>query len=87
MMQDSEHDALENDRSNDGTTQDDLVETTTTQDEPVGTKTITETIADNGSKPEDDLYTAVSIEEDIDRLSNRWILDPGSNTYVINTKD
>jgi hypothetical protein len=30
---------------------------------------------------------AVSIEEDIDKLSNRWILDPGSNTHVINTED
>jgi hypothetical protein len=29
----------------------------------------------------------VSIEEGIDKLSNRWILDPGSNTYAINTED
>jgi hypothetical protein len=76
-IQDSEHDALEDERSNDDTTQHDLVDT----------NTITKTIADDGSKPEDDLYTAVSIEEDIDKLSNRWILDPGSNTHVINTKD
>ena len=29
----------------------------------------------------------MSIEEGIDKLSNRCILDPGSNTYVINTED
>ena len=44
-------------------------------------------IADNSLKIEDNLYTVVSIEEDINKLSNRWILDPSSNTYVINTKD
>jgi hypothetical protein len=77
MIQDSEHDALEDERSNDNTTQDNLVDT----------KTITKTIADDGSKPEDDLDTAVRIEENIDKLSNRWILDPGSNTHVINTED
>ena len=44
-------------------------------------------IADNSSKLEDNLYIAVSIEEDINKLSNRQILNPRSNTYVINTKD
>jgi hypothetical protein len=72
-IQDSEHDTLEDNRSNNDTTQDDLVDTNS--------------IADDGSKPEGDLYTAVSIEEDIDKLSNRWILDPGSNTHVINTEE
>jgi hypothetical protein len=80
-IQDSEHDALEDERSNDDTTQDDLVDMNTI------TNPITNTIADDGAKPEDDLYTAVSIEEDIDKLSNRWILNPGSNTHVINTED
>ncbi|KAI2476690.1 hypothetical protein Ptr902_12037 [Pyrenophora tritici-repentis] len=47
----------------------------------------TNTIADDGLKPKGNLYTAVSIEEDINKLSNRWILDPGSNTHVINTKE
>jgi hypothetical protein len=47
----------------------------------------TTTIADDNLKPEDNLYTAVSMEEDIDKLSNRWIVDPGSNTHVINTED
>ena len=28
----------------------------------------------------------MSLEEDIDKLSNRWILDPGSNTHVVNTE-
>jgi hypothetical protein len=31
---------------------------------------ITHLIADDSSKPEDDLYTAMSIEEDINKLSN-----------------
>ena len=60
MIQDSEHDALEDDRNNDDTIQDDLVET----------KTITKTIEDDGLKPKDNLYTAVSMEKDIDKLSN-----------------
>jgi hypothetical protein len=47
----------------------------------------TKTIADDGSKPEDDLYTTVGIEEDIDKLSNEYILRPGSTTRVINTED
>jgi hypothetical protein len=81
MIQDSEHDALEDDGSNNDTTQDDLVDTN------MITYPITHPIADDGSKPEDDLYTAVSIEENIDMLSNRKILDPSSNTYVINTED
>jgi hypothetical protein len=59
MLQVSEHNVLEDEQRNDNTTQDDLVDT----------KTITKTIADDGSKPEDDLYTAVSIGEDIDKLS------------------
>jgi hypothetical protein len=60
MIQDSEDKALADEQRNDDTTQDDLVDT----------ETNTKTIADDGSKPEDDLYTAVSIEEDIDKLSN-----------------
>jgi hypothetical protein len=44
------------------------------------------TTADDGSKPEDDLYTAVSIEEDFDKLSNRRILDPSHDTHVINNE-
>jgi hypothetical protein len=35
------------------------------------TNQLTNTIAENGLEPEDDLYTAVSIGEDIDKLSNR----------------
>ena len=27
------------------------------------------------------------MEEDIDKLGNRWILDPGSNTQLINTEE
>ncbi|KAF7577967.1 hypothetical protein PtrM4_022130 [Pyrenophora tritici-repentis] len=47
----------------------------------------TNTIADDSLKPKGNLYTAVSMEEDIDKLSNRWILDPSSNTHVINTEE
>jgi hypothetical protein len=54
-----------------------------TQDDQVETVTIT----DDNLMPKGNLYTAVSIEEDIDKLSNRWILDPGSNTHVINTEE
>jgi hypothetical protein len=52
-------------------------------DEQVETMTIT----DENLMPKGNLYTAVSMEEDIDKLSNRWILDPGSNTHVINTEE
>ena len=62
------------------TTPDDRAETT--QNEDVKTTIF----ADDGVKPENDLYTAVSLEEDIDKLSNRWILNPGSNIYVSNTE-
>jgi hypothetical protein len=58
-------------------------EMTTTCDSRVKTTTI----VDDGLTPKDNLYTAVSMEEDIDKLSNRWILDPGSNTHVINTEN
>ena len=47
----------------------------------------TTTMGDDGLKPKDNIYTAVSMEKDIDKLSNRWILDPGSNTHLINTED
>jgi len=46
-----------------------------------------ENVVDDGVKPIDNLHTAVSIDKDIDKLSNRWILDPGSNTHVINNED
>ncbi|KAF2741614.1 hypothetical protein M011DRAFT_482414 [Sporormia fimetaria CBS 119925] len=46
----------------------------------------TKMFGDDGLKPEHAFYTAVSLDEDIDKLSNRWILDPGSNTHVINTE-
>jgi hypothetical protein len=46
-----------------------------------------QTTADNGLKPEDDLFMAVSIEENSDKLSNRWVFNPGSNTHVINTEN
>jgi hypothetical protein len=59
------------------------LETTTVCDNQVGTMTIT----DNNLMPKGNLYTAVSMEEDIDKLSNQWILDPGSNTHVINTEE
>jgi hypothetical protein len=85
MIQDSEHDALEDDRSNNDTTQDDLVNTNRITN-PI-MNPITNTIADDGLMPKYNLYIAVSMEEDIDKLSNRWILDPGSNTHVINTED
>jgi hypothetical protein len=63
MIRDSEHVVFGDDWSNNDATQDDLVN-------PI-TNPITNTIADDSSKPEDDLYTAVSKEEDIDKLSNR----------------
>jgi hypothetical protein len=82
-MQDLEHDTLEDEPNDDDMTQDDLVKTKTTQDEPLNPKTI----ADDGSRPEDDLYTGVRVDGNIAKLSNRWILDPGSNTHMINTED
>jgi len=42
---------------------------------------------DDGLKLKDNLYTTVNMKEDIGKLSNKWILDPGSNTYVVNTED
>ena len=53
-------------------------------DDQVETTTI---VHDDDLKPKGNLYTAVSMEEDIDKLSNRWILNPGSNTHVINTEE
>lgn len=47
----------------------------------------TEILVDDGLKPTKEMHTAVSIDKDIDKLSNRWILDPGSNTHVINSED
>lgn len=77
ISQDLECVALDNKK----TTQD--VDIATTSKEDVKTKMF----ADDGLKPEYDLYTAVSLEEGIDELSNRWILDPGSNTHVVNTEE
>jgi hypothetical protein len=71
MIQDLDQTALDN---NDN-------ETKTTCRDQVEKMTITE----DGLKPKDHLYTTMSMEEDIDKLSNQWILDPGSNTLVINT--
>ncbi|KAI1670089.1 hypothetical protein L13192_05605 [Pyrenophora tritici-repentis] len=79
IIQDQEQSALEDNKI----TQNERVKKMTTCDNRVETNTI----ADDGLKPKDNLYTAVSMEEDIDKLSNRWILDPGSNTHVINTED
>lgn len=45
------------------------------------------TITDNNLKPKGNLYTAVNMEADISKLSNRWILEPGSNTHVSNTEE
>jgi hypothetical protein len=44
-------------------------------DDQVETRTV---VHDDDMKPKGNLYTAVSMEEDIDKLSNRRILDPGS---------
>jgi hypothetical protein len=59
------------------------IETTTVCNNQVKTMTIT----DNNLKPKGNLYTAVSMDKDIDKLSNRWILDSDSNTHVINTEE
>jgi hypothetical protein len=60
-----------------------IPEDETTQDH----RNITEMLVDNGLKPTSEIYTAVSIDKDIDKLSNRWILGPGSNTHVINSEN
>jgi hypothetical protein len=59
------------------------IETTTVCNNQVETMMIT----DNNLKPKGNLYTVVSMNKDIDKLSNQWILDSGSNTHVINTEE
>ena len=60
IIQDLEHYALKDEQNNNNIIQDNLV----------NIKIIINIIADDSLKLENDLYTAVSIEEDIDKLTN-----------------
>ena len=80
MVHDPEQHALDDD---DEMIQDIQVKTMTTKNDLVDRATV----KDDGRKPENKYFTAASLEKGVDRLSNRWILDPGSNTHVINTEE